>query len=209
VKKASIPAVISTALICYIFWLLISGGLVALIKGAPDVRNLIVGLIVSIFVGLFSARFFIHKDAFYLWNPARFVQLLYYCICIFPVELFKANLDVALRALNPALPINPGIVKVPVDLKSEYGEAMLANSITLTPGTITMDIVEEEVPVEEAPVELLEGETEEDAAEAVPVRTRKQTFYYIHWIDVAAEDPKAAGDMIKGTLEKGVRRIFD
>ena len=207
-KKASIPAVVSTALICYIFWLLISGGLVALCKGAPDVRNLIVGLVISIAVGLFSARFFIHENSFYLWNPARFVQLIIYCICIFPVELVKANLDVALSALNPALPINPGIVKVPVDLKSEYGEAMLANSITLTPGTITMDIVEEDVPVEE-PVELLEGETPEDAAEAVPVRTKKQTFYYIHWIDVKTEDPKEAGDAIKGTLEKGVRRIFD
>ena len=207
-KKASIPAVISTAVICYIFWLLISGGLVALCKGTPDVRNMIVGLVVSIFVGLFSAKFFIHENSFYLWNPARLVQLLIYCICIFPVELFKANLDVALRALNPALPINPGIVKVPVDLKSEYGEAMLANSITLTPGTITMDIVEEDVPVEET-VEPLEGESPEDAAAAVSVRTKKQTFYYIHWIDVATEDPKAAGDMIKGTLEKGVRRIFD
>ena len=120
-KKASIPAVISTAVICYIFWLLISGGLVALCKGTPDVRNMIVGLVVSIFVGLFSAKFFIHENSFYLWNPARLVQLLIYCIFIFPVELFKANLDVALRALNPALPINPGIVKVPVDLKSEYG----------------------------------------------------------------------------------------
>ena len=88
-KKASIPAVVSTALICYIFWLLISGGLVALCKGAPDVRNLIVGLVISIAVGLFSARFFIHENSFYLWNPARFVQLIIYCICIFPVELVK------------------------------------------------------------------------------------------------------------------------
>ncbi|MCR5294024.1 MAG: Na+/H+ antiporter subunit E [Lachnospiraceae bacterium] len=201
-KKASIPAVISTALICFIFWLLISGGLVALCQGAPDVRNLVVGLLVSVFVGLFSARFFIHESPFYLWNPAKLLQLLFYCICIFPIELIKANLDVALRALNPVLPINPGIVKVPVDVQSEYGQAMLANSITLTPGTITMDIVEEEVPVGEAsPAK--EGE------EAAPLPTKPQTFYYIHWINVASEDPKEAGDAIKGTLEKGVRRIFD
>ena len=57
---------------------------------------------------------------------------------------------------------------------------MLANSITLTPGTITMDIAEEE----------------------------GQTYYYIHWIDVATADAKEAGEAIKGTLEKAVGRIF-
>lgn len=187
-KKASIPAALSTAIICYVFWLLISGGLALLIKGEPDVRNLVVGLVLCVFVGLFSARFFIHERPFYLWNPLKLSQLIVYCLFIFPVELVKANIDVAFRALNPALPINPGIVKVPVGLKSEYGQAMLANSITLTPGTITMDIVEE---------------AGEDGMKD------PRTFYYIHWIDVKDEDPEKAGEAIKGTLEKGVRRIFD
>jgi multicomponent Na+:H+ antiporter subunit E len=42
--------------------------------------------------------------------------------------------------LSPALPLNPGIVKVRTRLKSRMGRLLLANSITLTPGTLTVDI---------------------------------------------------------------------
>ena len=110
----------------------------------------------------------------------KLVNLIIYVLFIFPVELIKANWDVAKRCFGGCKNVNPGIVKVPVDLESDYGQAMLANSITLTPGTITMDIAEEE----------------------------GQTYYYIHWIDVTAPSGKEAGDAIKGTLEKGVGRIF-
>ena len=57
---------------------------------------------------------------------------LYYCI--------KANVDVALRVINPNLPIRPGIVKVRTTLTSDMAKTFLANSITLTPGTLTIDI---------------------------------------------------------------------
>ena len=80
------------------------------------------------------------------------------------------------------LPVNPGIVKVPSKMKGEYGQAMLANSITLTPGTITMDVAEDE---------------------------QGQAWYYIHWIDVAEGTAEEQGDAIKGTLEKWVGRIFE
>ena len=180
-KKSSFPAVLSTAILFYLFWLLVTGQIIAIFRGDFSVQVLVAGVIVSLLVAVFSARFFIHEKAFYLWNPMRLINLLLYCLIIFPIELFKANLDVAMRALNPNLPVNPGIVKIPVDVKSEYAQSMVANSITLTPGTITMDITEEE----------------------------GQTNYYIHWIDVATEDPKEAGDAIKGTLEKWTRRIWE
>ena len=57
---------------------------------------------------------------------------LYYCI--------KANIDVMMRVINPNLPIHPGIVKVRTTLKSEMAKTFLANSITLTPGTLTIDV---------------------------------------------------------------------
>ena len=179
-KKATALDVLSTGIVCYIFWLLVTGQLVGIFKGESNVQVLIIGVVVSAAVALFSARFFIHESPFYLFNPVRLFTLLFYCLVIFMIELTKANVDVAKRALNPKLPINPGFVKVPSDMKSEYGRALLANSITLTPGTITMDV------------------TEEDG----------QTYYYIHWIDVASQDPKEAGDAIKGTLESWVRRIW-
>lgn len=57
---------------------------------------------------------------------------LYYCM--------KANLDVAFRVIHPDVPIRPGIVKVRTSLTSEMAKTFLANSITLTPGTLTIDI---------------------------------------------------------------------
>jgi multicomponent Na+:H+ antiporter subunit E len=59
---------------------------------------------------------------------------------IFLRELVKANLDVAFRVLNPSLPIHPGIVEVKTKMSSPIGKLLLANSITLTPGTLTLDV---------------------------------------------------------------------
>lgn len=58
----------------------------------------------------------------------------------FIVELFKANFDVARRVLTPSLPINPGIVEVKTKLTSKIGRVILADSITLTPGTFTLEL---------------------------------------------------------------------
>ena len=173
-------AVLSTALLCFLFWLLITGQVVSLFKGQASAQVLIAGAIVSIVTALFSARFFVHKKAFYLLNPVKLLSFLFYCLVIFVWELTKANIDMAKRALSPKLNINPGIVKIPVELKSEYAQAMLANSITLTPGTITMDMVEE----------------------------KGKLYYYIHWIDVAETEAAKAGEAIKGTLEKWIGRIW-
>jgi multicomponent Na+:H+ antiporter subunit E len=57
---------------------------------------------------------------------------LYYCV--------RANVDVALRVIHPDVPIRPGIVKVRTTLTGEMAKTFLANSITLTPGTLTVDI---------------------------------------------------------------------
>lgn len=58
---------------------------------------------------------------------------------VFLKELIHANLDVAFRVIQPRIPINPGIVKVKTSLKTRLGRIMLANSITLTPGTLTVE----------------------------------------------------------------------
>lgn len=171
--KTKIPAVIATFILCMAFWVLITWNFSS--------QELLAGAVVSFAAALFSARFMIHGKAFWLLNPAKLFGLIYYVLIVFPVELVKANVDMAKRCFGGCKNINPGIVKVPVDLQSEYGQAMLANSITLTPGTITMEV------------------TEEDG----------QTYYYVHWIDVSAPSGKEAGDAIKGALEKGVRRVFE
>ena len=57
--------------------------------------------------------------------------------------MIKANIDVAYRVLHPARPIKPGIVRIRTSLKNPVGKLALANSITLTPGTMTMQIVKD------------------------------------------------------------------
>ncbi len=180
-KKTKFSAFLSTAIVCYIFWLAITGQIASIFTGSASWQVLVAGVIVSALAAAFTARFFIHEKAFFLFNPKRFFAGIYYCVIAFVWELIKANVDVARRALSPRLPINPGIVKIETDLKSEYAQSALANSITLTPGTITLDIAEE----------------------------KGKTYYYIHWIDVAEEDIKGASNAIAGTLEKWVRRIWE
>ena len=66
---------------------------------------------------------------------------------IFLLVLFKemvlANLDVAYRVLHPGMPIKPGIVEVEPGIESDMGKLVLANSITLTPGTLSMDYIDD------------------------------------------------------------------
>ncbi len=57
-------------------------------------------------------------------------------------EIFKANVDVARIVLNPALPISPNIFQTIPTQATDVGKAIHANSITLTPGTVTIEIEE-------------------------------------------------------------------
>ena len=64
-------------------------------------------------------------------------------IPVFFYYVIVANIDVAYRVLHPKMPINPGIVKIKTNLKTDSGITALANSITLTPGTLTIDLTED------------------------------------------------------------------
>jgi multicomponent Na+:H+ antiporter subunit E len=57
-------------------------------------------------------------------------------------EIVKANFQVAYFVLHPKLPIEPGLLRFRTRLQSKVGHILLANSITLTPGTITVDLTE-------------------------------------------------------------------
>jgi multicomponent Na+:H+ antiporter subunit E len=75
----------------------------------------------------------------------NFFYRLFWGIVYIPILFFyiiMANLDVLYRIIHPKRPINPGIIKVKTSLKSETARTALANSITLTPGTLTVDIKE-------------------------------------------------------------------
>lgn len=116
-----------------VFWLFITFSL--------EAGSLIVGAVcVAITAAIFGRYFVINIPK--LFQPARYFWAFLYAF-IFFWECIKANLDVAYRVLHPGLPIKPGIVKVKLNIKTEIGRAMLANSITMTPGTITIDIIDD------------------------------------------------------------------
>lgn len=63
------------------------------------------------------------------------------------VEIVKSNIDVARRVLHPRLPITPTVVRVPCRGFSELAQVIYANSITLTPGTVSMNLGQGEIEV--------------------------------------------------------------
>lgn len=98
-----------------------------------------------------------------LLNPRRvFWGLLY--IPYFFYMVVRANLDVAYRVLHPDMPIRPGIVKVHTQLKSSLARTLLANSITLTPGTLSVDIDGQDLYIHWIYVK---GETSEEHTELI------------------------------------------
>jgi multicomponent Na+:H+ antiporter subunit E len=72
-------------------------------------------------------------------TPKRFLWAVAYVFYLF-FEIVKANFDVAARIVKPVIPLNPGIVTVRTRLGSPLARTVLANSITLTPGTLSVDI---------------------------------------------------------------------
>lgn len=63
------------------------------------------------------------------------------------LEILKSNIDVCKRILNPRLPISPRWVTIKASQNSEFAKIVYANSITLTPGTISIDVEDENIDV--------------------------------------------------------------
>jgi len=122
---------IAVFILSLIFWLLITFKF--------TVPNFIVGSVAALICSAIFARYYF-INVYKFLQPHRYMWLAIY-LFIFIWACIKANLDVAYRVLHPAMPIRPGIVKVKTTLKSEFAKTLLANSITMTPGTITVDII--------------------------------------------------------------------
>jgi len=104
-------------------------------------QDVIMGILVALLTSFMFAEIFDELSDKIL-EPRRYFWFLIY-IPVFLWECIKANFDVAYRVIHPKLPINPGVVKVKTSLKSAFSKTLLANSITLTPGTLSVDIVGE------------------------------------------------------------------
>ncbi len=109
--------------------------------GGVEVQDLLAGVVVAM-LAAFLMRAALPEDVGFRIEPMRLVWLVAYA-GVLAGYIVKANLDVAYRVLHPQMPIRPGIVKVKTTLKTPAAITVLANSITLTPGTLTINALED------------------------------------------------------------------
>lgn len=158
--------------------LFVIGFVVWILLGWPfDIQHAVVGILVAALVALLTGDMFARRPH-HFGHLSRYVWFGYY-VPLLLWECFKANIDVALRVINPRLPINPGIVKVNTILRSDTALTFLANSITLTPGTFCVDIKPEE------------------------------GILYIHWINVESQDAEKATQLIVNKFERVLKKVFE
>lgn len=147
-------------------------------SGSSSAYSLITGVLVALATSVITANLVIS-------NPGKLIQvgrlgwLLIYSIRYFFVDEVRAHLDVMKRILHPKMPINPGIVKVPYEVVSDYAMLAIANSITNTPGTVVVDVFPEE------------------------------KAFYVHWINAVATEPAEVRKHISEVFERFAKRIFD
>ena len=102
--------------------------------------ELAAGIVLSALSAALTSRLigrYLRFHSFTFLNPMRWIIFAAYAFGPFLWNLTKANLDVAYRVITGR--IKPGIVKIETGLKNDGGLALLANSITLTPGTLSVD----------------------------------------------------------------------
>lgn len=140
--------------------------------------DLITAAIVAIIVGLLFGSITLTNPQKSI-SPLRWYYTLRYALRYFTIDETKAHIDVIKRILHPKTPVNPAIVKVPYSVDSDYAKTAIACSITNTPGTVVVDIDE------------------------------NQKLFYVHWIDAKTIDPEKARDHISRVFEEYSRKIFE
>lgn len=112
-----------------IIWMLLQNDF----SGVQFAIGYVVGLVM-----LFFMRRFLRQD-YYFRRVFAFIKLM----GLFIYKLILANYDVIKIIIKPKMDIEPGIIAVPTKLKSDWEKTLLANLISLTPGTLTMDFSED------------------------------------------------------------------
>lgn len=104
-------------------------------------QEMIIGIILSSGISLLVLTRMKDKRNFKISGIIYGIKFIF----VFMWELIVANLIMAKIVLSPNLPISPKIVKVHTTIDSKVGRALLANAITLTPGTLTIDMIDNDL----------------------------------------------------------------
>jgi multicomponent Na+:H+ antiporter subunit E len=142
-----------------------------------NVQEVLIGIVVSLLVSLIAGHMLVTTSKSRNIFKRIFGFILYAVKFIW--ELIKANIHVAYIVLHPKMPIKPGIVKIKTKLTKDSALTIIANSITLTPGTLTMDV------------------------------NKNKGDLYIHWIDTKTTDIDEATELIGGRFEKSLTEVFE
>ncbi len=127
--KNSLLNYIGVTIVLFLFWVAVSGSL--------KWPQLLVGLAAAVFVTYFNRRLLITAEE---RPPVRFKTVAWLIGYIFQLifDIVKANFQVAWLVLHPKMPIEPHMVSLDAGLNRVTARVLLANSITLTPGTLTV-----------------------------------------------------------------------
>lgn len=145
---------ISVGFACFILWLLLSGYFdVPLLLGF--------GILSSMLVAWLAWRVEVVDPEEYPLRLSIRPQIVLYWPWLF-WQIVKANIDVTKLILNPKLPISPTMLSMKLPQRTDIARVIYANSITLTPGTVTTylagDIIDVHALTQEAAEALLDGE---------------------------------------------------
>ncbi|WP_456368034.1 Na+/H+ antiporter subunit E [Thermococcus sp.] len=144
--------------------------------GSMSEYDLITGSIVGVLVSFIVGHWLV-KNEIKFFSPRRWFYVLLYGLRYFLIEETKTHIDVAKRVFT--LRANPGIVRIPLNVESDYGKVLVANSITNTPGTIVVDISDD------------------------------GKWLYVHWIDVSTLDEEEVKENVVSYFEEYAKKIFD
>ena len=131
------PLVTLWALAAYLLLTAGSGPVLGLWSEA----ELLTGVVVALLAAVALVRVMGVRPPLRALNPISWVLGLLYVVLVLFIEMAKANLDVAVRVITGR--VRPGIVRVRTAQTTDVGTLFVANSITLTPGTLTVDVDEE------------------------------------------------------------------
>ena len=139
-KHKPLPERLALFAISFVLWLMLVWP-VSPFDGHLLVGDIAVGVVVAAFVAIVMHEI-IRVHFIRLLNPRSWFWLFIY-IFVLSYYVIKGGMDVSYRVLHPRMPIRPGIVKIKSILETDTGKSALANCITLTPGTLTIDVTDD------------------------------------------------------------------
>ncbi|MFA6692551.1 MAG: Na+/H+ antiporter subunit E, partial [Acholeplasmataceae bacterium] len=121
-------------MLLFIFWVVLSSKITLI--------QLIVGFFASLLVVFYNYDL-VFNDLEATKITFKFIGRLIHLFIVLLIEIVKSNIHVMMIVLSPKMKINPGFKKIKQPLKKEFNQALFANAITLTPGTLTVDMDDE------------------------------------------------------------------